>query len=535
MGRMPRGRRPAITDRDPVWVVTVDYHGELLRWSSRVVDWDLADAGGSLVEMVGSWTPPDELRLAEDVSLTVDVRFPAAIPLAARELAGRATLAGCAVEVAWLPTLGAWEDRFVALQGYVDGPRVGAPEEPVVFGVVPATLREDTNRLPHPSHTVTSTTWPTAPDASIGLTYPIVYGQPGRYLIDGEEVFHNGSPAIVVETATEPSDDDPSVDLELSNRLLVHWRAVPDGTRVFVRWQDTDTGSIWYSKAFDVDRSEDGLGQLCSTVDISGETQSVRKVTSFAVSWRDPVDDRVSAADIVEWWLAQSTADFDRLRTREGLAALHGLRLSGYTNAPITGVDWVTDRLVDFPVRFVDGPNGRYLAAVAWQVDARTAVARIEVVSTVAGERTTGAVRTSPIRVEGTAPTEVRVSWAPKLTGDGRVITTRTIDGRIRVENQIGITTPTGTAQSATGTAVQLVDVWDEATAAYVARYVAWRDGRTQRTVTVKLPTDAWSWLREGDVVLYTDDSLGVTDVVAVVQTPAITTAAAMTVELAFG
>lgn len=530
MALQTRGRARRSTDTAPVWVVTVDYRGQRLRWCSAEVTWDCQDEDGQRVAFVGSWTAPTAIDLAGDVETSVEVIFPSGLAVAEAELEGSAPLSGCAAEVAWLPHGGDWSDRYVAAEGLVDGPEIGGDGEPVMFGIVPATRTEDATLIPEPAHAVTVDRWTTSPEASQGLYYPHVYGRPGWYRVDGETFSADGSPAVVVWTSTTVVGDETTVK---ADTLIIAADVPPSTTQVRLRWASSP--GVWRAHTKTIVPLVDPFDRTVATLDISLFSDDDRQAGAYFVSWQfGAASDSESAEQIVRTWLEASSVRVDLLRSQAGLRALAGFRIGGFVNQPTTPMAWIADRLDVFPVRLVDGPSGVYLAAVRWEASAEDAVAAITVTKPMAvtGGKD-GAVRITPLRATGGQATEVRLSWALDCaSGAYKMLTVLAPGGDARTVRK----DDTARVAAAGVKVVQydLPDVWDDDTATLLARFLAWREGRLSRTVRVSVPTDGYAHLVEGDAVTYTEDALGVSGRVALVNAIGLTTAPMMELELQF-
>ncbi len=539
--RRPLGRTRRREDADPIWVVTVDYAGARFRWASRLPGWDVLDVDGLPVAFVGSWTPPQAIDMAADTTIPVEVIFPDNTRIARAELGGVVTLSGCPVEVAWLPANGTWASRNIVSSGYVDGPEIGVDLEPVSFGIIARSQLPDTAVIPGPTHAVTSLSWPTymvagnpdsgAVESAQGRSYPVVYGAPGPFRFGGGTIYGHGSKTLIVDSETV-SIGTPSTPTRLAKRILVN--SSPISTMdVYLRWQE-GSNSHWFRAAYPVVVSEDGIDQRCATIDLSGESDTMRSASEYWVCWKDgAADGRTGADEIALWFLEQSTG-VDMLRSRSGIAALRGLKLGGYINDPTSPRDWIADRLAEFPVELVDGSAGMYLSAVPWQADASIAVAHIAAVEAPNGLALSGAIRISPLRVEAAKASTVRIAWAPSNEGTGRMVTMLTSDGVIDTSTTVVAASAPPSNDGVKVAGFELPDVWDEATAAYIARYVWWRECRPRREVRISVPTDAWAWLTVGDVITYSDDGLGVSNMVAYVASIALTVDSMMEIVLRF-
>lgn len=511
-----------------VVVLSVEYGGHVYRWASSPPAWALVGTteAGAVVPIAfeGAWEPPSILSVTDGV--TAEVAFPTELGLAPAEVRGDVLLTGAAAEIAVLGSDDTWNDRVVVVRGFVSSPDIGGPGELVAFTVQPWSRAADRSAVPPVDRAVTLTTWPEPPDDAQGLAYPVVYGRPGEYRDEnGDDQRAPACPAIVVET------EDVSADVTVASTLVVNWvPALGSTTEVRVWARREDSG--YESHVVAVERSTDLRGQQLATVDISGESEAFRSAGEYWVSWSaggaTPLDtqaDSDAAATVVEWWLRRSSVPVDWPRTRGALAYVGGLTLSGYVDEAVSPLDWLADRLAAYPVRIVDGPRGVYLAAVRFDAGPRDAVSTVTVADPLeAHGGATGAVRIGRMECDGEGlVNEVWVRWARDIAADAyRRVTVLSIGETYGTEAVLDPEVA-GPSRSSRVSEVELPDCWSAATASVIARYVAWREGLPRRTVRVAVPTSTHGHLQVGDVVLFTDDTLGVADVIALVDDVAVT------------
>lgn len=523
------GRARRADDAAPIWVASIDYHGQILRWAAGDVPWSCLDDDGRAISWVGSWSAPASIDLADDVEVSVELVFPPGVNVAATELEGVAPLAGCTAEVAWMPRGGDWQDRYVVARGRVTEPEGGADGEPVMFGLVPDTSGSDLTQVPHETHVI-GEGWTTAPEASFGLYCPHVYGRPGWYRVGDQTYRAGGSPAVVVRTTTTTSGDETVV---LADTLLIADTVPPNVDQVRLRWQRAS--GVWVSRTKTIVPLRDPYNREVATLDISLFADDDRKAGSYTVSWEyGAASGTESASEVVRAWLETSSMRVDLAGSQLGLRALAPFRLGGYVNQPTSPKEWIADRLSIFPVRMVDGPHGAALVPIRWDAQASDAIAHIAVTrptSEPGGKG--GALRVGPVRSEGGEVTEVRLSWAMDCSsGSYKMLTVLGADGTPRSSRTwAGDPVPSVTD----GTKVvthELPDVWDDGTAALLTRFIAWQAGAVQRTVQVAVPTDGHAHLVVGDVVTYSDEALGGATLVALVDAVWLATAPMMELRL---
>jgi hypothetical protein len=200
-----------------------------------------------------------------------------------------------------------WQRRIAwVIDGRLTRPSFDGPDSPT--SQVRVTLEgqpaEDMTPLLEPLAVIDSTTWPEVPSdgSQQGKVYPLVIGTPGPFVkANGSSGATTGSPAYPV-TYTAANID----------KLLVADGQVA-ATTVTIYDEARE------SEAFTVVLSQDGRGQWCSVVDISGAGSISRTDEQYFAHWNDgggTLNPFGSGAierlgDVVRWAMQGSTVPVD--------------------------------------------------------------------------------------------------------------------------------------------------------------------------------------------------------------------------------
>ncbi len=254
--------------KDLVWLLVVELGGKAYRFSSETVQ--ITDGDGVIHPYRGSLdgldysTDFELFNLGADVpSIQISVVFPDSIASLARN--GIHLTSGTGELSLWVRGSNL-EERVIMVRGRLADASYGDDSEPVSF-LIEGDAFVDNAIFPDPSATITTKTWPDAIEASLGTTYPFVWGTPGEMVgADGAAVQVNGSPAIKVD----------------ATKLLIAGHRVT-ATSVVIR-DETDGDEA----VFAVTHEPDGLGRICATVTLTGADPPEATVGhDFRVKWGD--------------------------------------------------------------------------------------------------------------------------------------------------------------------------------------------------------------------------------------------------------
>lgn len=349
-------------------LVTIQWAGQTIRMSTQ--DLRVISSVEGPLDYVGCLTAIDieaEIDLfsvsASSASIAISGVWPVDVP--ALCAAGH-DLSAATAEVAQWAEGTAWEARVVRLVGRLRDPEYGAAEEPTNASIEEE-VWADLTEMPSATEQVDTTTWDFGGllDADIGLSYPIVIGQPGY-------MGYTGSQALWV------------AELWPRQQLLLCVGSC-DATTVRINI-DSDPGGIEVA----VDHTVDLLGQPVSVIDLvainyldvlGGGVPAAYYAsgTSIYVMWvnggglRCPDGSLLRAAgDVVEWAMGRLSSQYDRGRTAVARALLTGYQIDGVIDERIGVWDWLSSALLPLlPVSICRGSKGIY--PVVWRYDATAA------------------------------------------------------------------------------------------------------------------------------------------------------------------
>jgi len=256
-----------------------------------------------------------------------------------------------------------WERREVLLEAPLGEPLYGAPGEPISF-TLEAPPYTDPSVLPAPEALVQESTWPSAPDDSLGEVYPVVFGSPGAL----PERRIPGSPAVVVH----PDESGEMV-------LLISDGTVAADT-VSVRHEDDPTWT-----AVTVERRDDERGRATSVVRLTVVEDMPQ--TGWWCSWHNGVTaegamwDRRrqvglhGAGELLDVLLDRTALRVDQGRMASATAQLESFRVGGYIDERVNVWEWLQSHLLPIlPVSIHSGPAGLYPVVWRWQATASDAL-----------------------------------------------------------------------------------------------------------------------------------------------------------------
>lgn len=496
----------ALRDGDTVWLLTVTLGGVELRWSTWPLTIDTED--GDTVYF-GGGLDADELEEAvtglsdtpDLLSLPFEVEAPPGVDVAELIAAGH-DFGAAPAEVALHLVGQTWERREVRLSGYLSQPEYGAADETLAFSVEELPY-EDAALYPEATARITEAIWPSAPDDSLGLVYPFVFGSPGPYTSATDVArVTSGSPALIVEI--DGSDN--------AQKLLVAGHRVEaENIRIY-----DESGSTF--EDFPISHEQDGLGRVVAVVDVSGASSISLSDTEFWCVWNDgPAMDVGRAGDLLKYMLRLSTLRVDLSRVDAVKERLSAFRLAGYLDTEVAPWKWLQDNVLPLlPVTIRSGPAGLY--PIVWRLDAvrAEAVAHIE-----AGAGVSREGRVSYTRRSSELVTELRLEFALRAkTGDykRRLVLTDDPDAAEPEERKQPLSVRARLRQPRRSQTMTSDIVYDEVTAGRIGGWWLRLHSRILRQVVYKVPRDEQGWLRAGAVVTLTDDELHLSEAVCLVE-----------------
>ena len=298
-------------------VVSLSWAGRVWRLSTREITGTGAHVLPGLLEA---------LDIDEEISIQPGGDVGASVPIAvvlpavsvAAYLAAGHDLATATAEIALVwhrggVMLHTWAARQVVADGDLTDPQHGDPALPA--GWIGATVEDSPYRVAQPivrrTWEVSAETWPSSPE--LGARYPLVLGTPDPDAAGG------GPPAPVVETAAG------------ANALAV----------VSVGWcvasSVTVIDSAGGSASLAISYQQDGLGQGCAVVTLTGSGLTLTAGTTYTTAWASGAALAPMGASgpvhLASYLLSLGGADIDQPEWAR-VAALVGLDSGGYVDDP---------------------------------------------------------------------------------------------------------------------------------------------------------------------------------------------------------
>lgn len=472
------------------WCLTVEWAGQTFRWATSPLE--IETEAGDILYFDDGLDPIDYedslqgLGVASTRSIPVDVFFPPEVDVAEWIARGH-DLASATGEVALWSEETTWDERRVVLAGPVREPEYGGIDEPVSFSIEDALI---TNRslIPSLSQAVSSETWPSAPEDSLGRAYPLVWGRPGYLEDTGGTVA--GSPAVIGYT------------LATNDKLIIAGHAVQSAT---VRIFDADNAR----ETFSVTVETDSTGQTVSTVDITSPSFIDPLSSEYYVGWIDQealIDDAgepvVTLGQIAVYLLQRSDLPVDA-PAWTAISSSLSLPSSGYIDESVSAFEWLSDHVFGtVPLSVLPGPDGYY--PVLWRLQA----SREEAVCTICPDDDPTVEREDRLTYSKLGDivnaSSIRYGSDP-LSGDYRRTLTLTSENVSGVYQEATYYTRLSQAQYGDrGDEIELDWAWSRSAASYVAIQQALRLALPSREVSYTVGYEL-GWLRLGDVVLVTD------------------------------
>jgi len=475
------------------WCLTVEWAGQTFRWATSPLEIETED--GEVLSFDDGLDPIDYedslqgLGVASARSIPVEVFFPPEVDVS-EWIARGYDLASATGEVALWSEDTVWEERRVVLAGPVREPEYGSVDEPVSFSVEDA-LQVDRTLVPSRTLVVSEETWPNPPEDSLGLFYPIVWGQPGYLSKNASSCA--GSACVVAHVAAG-----------LATTVVVAGHKVQASSVILFNGEGQ-------SYSFSVDTTTDDLGQVISTIDLSVVSTATfaREGSEYYAAWTSGpalVDGAgvavETASDLALYLLRLSTTTLDL----PAWLSFPTPEVAGYIDEQVAPWDWVVDNILPlFPLSVLPGPDGFY--PVSWRLQAT----REEAVCTLSPDDDPTVEREGRLVYS-------KLSDAKNTLVFSYAIDPQTSDPRYRsviagdADADLGEVSSyyCSVSQLRYGAREDTLDsdiVWSPATADEVVVAQTLRSALPSREVSYSVGYEL-GWLRLGDVVLVTDSEV---------------------------
>ena len=568
------------------WLLDITIAGQVWRFSDQAIEVPMDD-GSRVVYPGGLYDLPEVLEELDDpasgavgsLSVALSVLLPPNVHALA--LAGDLTTATAELS-RWVHGT-RYEARRVVVSGPVSDPEIGDPTEPVTFGLSPA-VWSDSASIPDPSWSVVGENWAddailSLPAGSLGLPYPLIFGQPGKVDTSiASAGWVTGSEGVWVDcrrdsfihdggSGAHPTGDRANLCLLIAGHHVSaesvylntddYWRG--ERFRVLnttdaaghpvavVPWYwapysgATPASELYWDSAenflyeFDSGTGIYGLGS--QDIDPSFNAISADPPRVF-VGWRD--EDGLSrgglvstasgrlvrdAGEVLSELLSWSSAPVDYGAFETAAAALSRFKFDFQVNATTTPWDFIRDRILPLlPLSLVMLPTG--IAPIVWPfgAPASAAVARLDTAID------PGLERVSRRRWDrSNLVNDLSINYAASTrTGEYCAVT------RLRGDVLDGGDAASGYADAycaasqrryrrADGLPLVVSEsldtdiVYDSATALHVLRWQVAARALSRVSVEYEGSERLYSWIRRGSVVLLTDERISVREQVAIV------------------
>lgn len=483
------------------YLIDLTYAGRVFRLSREVVGVPIAATGEVLQyegTLEGALTWEEALTLFSSSGDVSSVSLACVLPVDVPALvaAGHDLLSATGELSMWIEGTD-YEDRRVLMRGRLADPQYGGVDEPISASLQ-AEWFEDSAIIPAPSQVVSATTWPSAAENAVGMSYPLVFGATAASGAGATSM----SRAYLVDTAAEYI-------------LIAGHRVLATSVNISVEG-DLATGTVI--------TSTDALGQVVSLVDLTGLPLTYDDTDDFMVSWTsgalagDDGEVLTGAGDVLAYLLRLSSVPVDTGRVQAAKAYLNRFKLAGCVLEGVSPFEFISANLSPIlPMSMVLGPYGLY--PVPWRFDAilRDAVEHID------READPTIDRDGPVQYETSIKdivNEFKLRWALRLrTGSTRGMSVLTGS---RNEDNPDEAESVYCYQSQARYGVKAMDVettlvYDAATAGLVLAWWARAKSLPTRTITYVVGYDR-AWLERGDPVAITDPELHMDQQMALVE-----------------
>lgn len=526
-GAQVLGRRTAV-------LLDLEAYGRVFRYSTADELVEVVDAeGGVYTYLPGLVTG----FLAELVGNIEEVD--AAIPSTEDEPWARLVERGYSFDDA-RATLRRWYEGLtlelctVLIRGWTVGSTYGGKDDPLSF-IVERQLRRS-GTIGDSRAVVDDTTWPISygaelDEASVGRSYPIIIGRPGRVLYQAynAERAEGVSPGLLAEY--NPSWPEGSRLIIADGEIAASTVRMSDKAGNFTRTRTVKTGP-------------DGLGRTVSYVDwtnLSGEWRihpqpgneyRIGFPTGGGVVGPDGTELR-GLGEVVLWMMQQwGRFDFDVGAFKAHQRFLDRFRIDCFIDQRLPLWDWLQSHVLEtFPVEWVEGPRGGYLLPFAFMARREEATLHVDSSPDVAdqAEGSVRVARTQDLRAVGT-PTANRITLRYGLAGGDLKLRRRLVadaeaddsDSRVlanalcRVSQSL-LRNPERGDDGVRELEAESYVVLDDDVAQLVLQWLVWKHAVTRHEVVV-VGGHELDLVQPGEVLRWSDAELFVDDVLVQVR-----------------
>ena len=529
-----RWNRAGLTGKTVHWLLDLSYAGRLVRLALEDLTVPSTEHGDlQYVGCLDAFNVPLTLDLFSGSASLLSVRVSGVLPVNVPRLVALGHDLGAARgELSqWIEGTD-YETRRIVLRGKVRDPEYGAEDEPVNFALEDS-LSDDQGFVPEIAAAATIATWGTAyyftlADAERGLSYPVVFGYPGKCSLGNVA----GSQGVWIWHGTVPD-----------HRLVLAGHRVTAG---FVYARADETTSLL---RYQVKNKPDLLGRTVAMIDfrvteppapdaysqsdavgmyyalgspsIPASMQPADDVQSDVfVLWSDPInadgggmagaDGQTvrGAGDVLEAVLNFSTMTLDRTRIGAAKSLLNRFKIDAVIEAGVKPWDWISGNLLPIlPVSVVKGPDGVYF--VVWRHDATEAeaVAHVDADANPAIE-VAESVRYDTSKIVNSLSLKYALSMR-----SGSYTQTATLGADYDADAPgAGVSYHCALSQrryrdaDAPGSGVFVEEIespviYDEDTAYAVLAWRALAHAFAKRTIEILVPENEYAWLERGNVV----------------------------------
>jgi len=495
---------------EPIWLLEMSFAGRVFHFASEVVEITAND--GTIRPFAGTLGAVNVEEAFDFLSESADfpsVAIEVVFPLDVAELVEQGhDLAAATGELALHLEGQAYDDRKVFLSGNVSQPLYGANGEPVRFSLERLIL-EDTALFPAAGLVTSSKTFASAPESSIGRSYPFVFGDVGATVDEA---------GITVKAYATPGFQVDDTGGGPTKRVILiaghHVRA----STCNVYNADADLNLV----SEPVVNALDARGQAFAYTTFSHATGTSDK-DQYAIDWSSsegsvqnlqqngPLE---RGGDLLRFMMTRSSLPVDLGRTVAAAEQLQAFKFGGYIDKPIAPLKWLNEHILPLlPVSIAAGAGGIY--PIVWNYEA-TAADAVEAITAGPHFERTAAVAYESEDVFN----EIRLrygfaQWRDDFT---RSIT---ISGEPDAGDPDQISSVYSRSSfSRYGTKakeIESVMVYDPATAAAIVKWQSRAFAFRRRSISYAADY-RFGWLERGDVVTLTDADLHLSGRVCLVQ-----------------